>query len=501
MVTGARDVAVELAEAKRAYIVSPAGYGKTHSIAEAVSIVATSQGRQLVLTHTHAGVHSLRAKLSAMRVPSAAYRVDTIAGWCLHYAASYRLASGLQITEPRGDEWAQVYGGAERLLKSSLARDVVLASYGGLFVDEYQDCQREQHQVVLALAELLPCRVLGDPLQAIYGFRGQEMVDFDADLADFERLDDLNVPYRWKNVAADDLAEWLIHVRSQLLKGESISLIDAPVKRVGTQDGANIKACYEVLKLQGTCVAIHGFANQAHDLARKLKGSFGSMEEIECETLMSFCGSLDKIEPVGQAVALVDHASDCMTAIKSLIQAPTEKLRCGEIPLASRYSAVGHLVAPLASVAEGGGAQPMLDFLSLAKAHADTHVHRPELFGETMRTLRIMAHSTSTNYSTAAWEARNRTRQIGRRSELRAVSRTLLIKGLEYDNALVLGAEKLDRNNLYVALTRGSRTLSVQASGWTLSPKLFKATLSTGHGKGGRKPATQPQPQMDLFNF
>lgn len=41
------------------------------------------------------------------------------------------------------------------------------------------------------------------------------------------------------------------------------------------------------------------------------------------------------------------------------------------------------------------------------------------------------------------------------------MSRTLLIKGLEFDHALVLSADELDARNLYVALTRGSRSLTV----------------------------------------
>ena len=47
------------AKQKRAVIVAPAGYGKTELI---VQSVACSEGRQLILTHTHAGVDSLRKR-------------------------------------------------------------------------------------------------------------------------------------------------------------------------------------------------------------------------------------------------------------------------------------------------------------------------------------------------------------------------------------------------------------------------------------------------------
>jgi hypothetical protein len=49
-----------------------------------------------------------------------------------------------------------------------------------------------------------------------------------------------------------------------------------------------------------------------------------------------------------------------------------------------------------------------------------------------------------------AWEVRDRARRDGRRIERRIVSRTLLIKGLEFDQAIVLNADELDAKNLYV---------------------------------------------------
>jgi DNA helicase IV len=43
----------------------------------------------------------------------------------------------------------------------------------------------------------------------------------------------------------------------------------------------------------------------------------------------------------------------------------------------------------------------------------------------------------------------------------RIVSRTLLIKGLEFDHAIVANADELDAKELYVAITRGSKSLTI----------------------------------------
>ena len=60
------------------YVVAPAGFGKTHLIAAALHY---AEKRQLVLTHTYAGVNALRRKLRQVRASDGACRIDTIASW------------------------------------------------------------------------------------------------------------------------------------------------------------------------------------------------------------------------------------------------------------------------------------------------------------------------------------------------------------------------------------------------------------------------------------
>jgi hypothetical protein len=59
------------------------------------------------------------------------------------------------------------------------------------------------------------------------------------------------------------------------------------------------------------------------------------------------------------------------------------------------------------------------------------------------------------------------------------VARTLLIKGLEFAHAIVIDADGLDARNLYVALTRGSSSLTVVSASDTLTaPKPAAANRS-----------------------
>ena len=158
------DIAQLVASLKCGIVVAAAGCGKTEQIARATQI---AEGRRLILTHTHAGVDALRARLKTHKVSSEKFRVDTIAGWCLRYAASFPKRSSLTCANPRSDkEWNAVYEAAARLIQSGAVKGVLASSYAGVFVDEYQDCSGLQHQVIKAIAGYLPVCVFGDPLQA-----------------------------------------------------------------------------------------------------------------------------------------------------------------------------------------------------------------------------------------------------------------------------------------------------------------------------------------------
>ena len=64
-------------------------------------------------------------------------------------------------------------------------------------------------------------------------------------------------------------------------------------------------------------------------------------------------------------------------------------------------------------------------------------------------------------------EFRYRGRPVGRK---RLIGTTSLVKGLEFDHAIVLDAGCLSRKELYVALTRGAKSLTIVSSVPILSP-------------------------------
>jgi superfamily I DNA/RNA helicase len=237
----ARNAALELARAEDVCLVAPAGFGKTDVIARAVAHHST--GPQLILTHTHAGVRALRRRLARYGATARAFHLDTIAGFALRYAASRPRTAQLSTAQPVGNQWQEVYGAAEKVLHTPLIGTVLKNSFTGVFVDEYQDCAQAQHSLILRLKELLPTRIVGDPLQGIFDFEGG-VVDWDADVFPvFARLDDLDIAWRWRTTNPA-LGEWLLELRNNLINGTKTNLDGAPLDWIAsTHPAQQLAAC------------------------------------------------------------------------------------------------------------------------------------------------------------------------------------------------------------------------------------------------------------------
>jgi len=236
---------IDILTIDRGTVTAPAGCGKTHLIAETLTR-HTGTKRVLVLTHTNAGVAALRGRLDHAGVPSKAYRLSTIDGWAMRLISTFPARSAhnpdlLKLETPSTD-YPNIRVAAAKLLKAAHVSDILAASYARLIVDEYQDCSIRQHAIVSFAAQTLSTCVLGDPLQAIFGFGSDGLVNWDDQVCTYFPLaGELTTPWRWINANAEPLGQWLLEVRGKLLSGEPIDLRAAPpavswVNLDGTED-------------------------------------------------------------------------------------------------------------------------------------------------------------------------------------------------------------------------------------------------------------------------
>jgi hypothetical protein len=453
----ARDVAAELAEANRHVLIAPAGHGKTRALADAVG---SAGGRQLALTHTHAGIRSLRRHLAIAGVGSGAVSLETIAGFARRWAGTYPQISGWVETGPV-PVWDGIYSAAAAVLDRPQLIEALVRSYDGLFVDEYQDCTTDQHALVLHLANHLPTRLLGDPLQGIFDFGGQQLIDFDdAVFPEFERLPDLDVPWRWRQSNAA-LGEELLQIRDDLLTyGETDLAQYRTIRRINPHPAAPVTTCRGVAEQGGSAVAIRAQPSQAHALARMLGGEFVSMEEAEGKAVIEAAQAIESAAGPARVTALLDVMADCTTKVVPALATARQRFAAGEIPSVPKGKNAS-AVAALVALAETDALQPLAPAIRELCAYPDAVVYRPEVPSDLIEAARLHALDRHPSLVEAAVGVRERARRFGRQLAQRTVSRTLLVKGLEFDHAIVFDSDSQNFKHLYVALTRGSRSVTV----------------------------------------
>lgn len=464
------------------YVVAPAGFGKTYLIAQATS---HSAGRQLILTHTYAGVNALRRKMRVLGVSERLYNIDTIASWSLRICLSYSETSGWREERPAdSQQWNGLYDACARLLDHAFIRRIVCASYCGLYVDEYQDCSIQQHGVVLKLARYLPSRVLGDPLQGIFDFDGQYPVDWTRDVEGrFERLGTLETPHRWIQAGASDLGSWLRNARTCLEQGQPIDLkVNRPAMvRFRQADAdpqalirAQTNACqYLPCERTHTVIAIHkgsqDYKAKCHKLSRNLGGHFSSIEEVEGKDLFSFIRKIERARSDKDRLKeIVEFAKRCMTAVEQNLPAGTLRGEQVAIRASTRNpeaacKANEYLAAP--------GSSAISSLLVALKQTQGVEIVRADLFYRALGVLNKHTLHPELSLSEAAEKYQGEFRYKGRPiSRRKLIGTTLLVKGLEFDHAIVLDAASLSKKELYVALTRGARSLTIISANSVLNP-------------------------------
>lgn len=460
-------------------IKAAAGCGKTHRIAHAVKKMASSKECRpaLILTHTHAGVDSLRKKLKGNCVPPANFHVDTIAAWALRYSKSFPTMSGLTVTEPNDEQWEDVYQAAAQLLKSSSAREVVRISYCKVYVDEYQDCTLNQHELILELGKLIPCRILGDPLQGIFNIGGSTLIDWDDHVVPhFHIKEDLTTPWRWKQTP--ELGKWLISARSNLENNQPIDLAGLPSSVIWKQLPSNgavadiqRETCFKSCK-NGTTIAIHNINNQCYHIAKSLRGLFSCVEAINCKDLMDSAENIHNASGSARALEVLAFAKKCMTQVSTILSPVQEQaFRDNKTPAWQSNNKHKEQIASLVNVAEQSSLAPVLLALQAIRKNPGSVLYRRELFYEMLRAIKGFESGDHDSLREAAWHIRNITRRSGRKLGQCTIGTTLLVKGLEFDHSIILDADGMDKKNLYVAMTRGAKTLTILSRGQVLNPR------------------------------
>jgi hypothetical protein len=474
-------------DALPASVVLPAGAGKTHLLAAAAKHVVDGGGKVLVITHTNAGVHAVAARLKRFGVTTDIH-VTTITSLAFRLARGYPVLGERIVPRVMVPDDSQAYvQAATRALASAHIQAVLRASYTHVLVDEYQDCNTEHHAMVLKIKDAVGrVGVLGDPLQAIFGF-SEELPEWDGVLSDFPEHPDITPePRRWAG-HNQDLGAWLFKIRSHLTDGRVLPLDNPnypPGVRFTDISGnylgvANAARSALSLPADETVLIVSArHAASGRSIAGQLDGLYTVMEEVAGSFIGSWLTRLFDADPADYASWLFDFTKKCHAKYGILDPDPLGKCYArGEtgshlLSTSAKREPVRIAIEALDRVVANPTLGELAAAMDVIPSSPGIRLHSHEAWYDAKTAIRgAAAHgSDKALLHTELAKARGSLRHAGRRERRRIISRTLLVKGLEYDHVIIADAgNHAEVNDLYVALTRARKSIHILANGGSIT--------------------------------
>lgn len=453
-------------------LVAPAGYGKTHSIAKAVKrIHEQSEDTILVLTHTNAGITSIREKFKKEKVNSKGVSILTIAGFLqkiVHSLSKNRIVQGNDTDE----FYNKLYEEAYSLFQNNrLLKKVIENSYRHIFVDEFQDCNKVQYDIIGTVAKWnVKVHCLLDPLQTIF--------DFEKDHPDYlswvrrcsksspNRVFELKTPYRWRNAKSNletKVPNWRKTIFDAIV--DQTYPIDLEGLAGATYKKVNAAEFYpymsSLISNNDNILVLHSHSQAGNisirgQIAQKTGYRLRLIESIDNPDFYATAETIDNS-------LLVDESSE--TIICSVLNICKTSTSCQEKWIKNNRLVVkqGEEDAKKAERLRAAISNPskklaIANGLSVLTKEIGLKVQRIELLNDIIKAL-ISSESSGKNIKLEIELKRNIARIQGRKLYGKVIGTTLLTKGLEADTVVLINPSNLLVNksglmHLYVALTR-----------------------------------------------
>lgn len=464
-----REEAIRVLAAAPCSVEMPAGTGKTHLLATAVAVGAEAGQRSLVLTHTNAGVDAIRKRLHRFGVPPALYRVDTLTSWAFTLTRSYSQIAGIAPSELPDWSHSDAYvSGASKVVVSTAIADVHSTSFDYLFVDEYQDCSLVHHDFVLALAAAISKTVvLGDRLQGIFTFGGP-MATWDGHvLVSFPHHQLPIHPHRWAGHNSD-LGAWLLDVRRLLVADTEFDFAHHSVPGLtfvrGTGPTALAEIAHSFRDFNESVVLLDKWPRDVANHASRLGGSYTVMEDISGNFMRE---TLTTVPPSGHpalASWFARFAKGCIVGLSGIDATVLARLNQGQTVSHYQRNGIEPVLAALDALLANPTYEQLVTTATTVRSTPGLRVYRWEAWNDTREALALTVTNGEPPLDNLA-RVRDRLRRSGRRNESRVASRTLLVKGLEYDHVIIANLGKMtDPHNLYVALSRARKSVTILGS-------------------------------------
>ncbi len=473
---------------KRGLLIAPAGHGKTTVIADCIKL-CPERSCQLVLTHTHAGLASLKNKFKCKNINPSKYHLETITGFAKRYVSAFSDTSTLP-DEDNSNYFDVVLERCYTLFCSSVVRNIIEVSFDGIFVDEYQDCTIDQHNMIMMLGSRLPLHLLGDPLQGIFSFEGRPLVSFKDDLSQFTCFNFLDTPWRWK-ITNPSLGNFISKIRADLLIGKSVNLRNQFQQRVSIliqsadrEDRIrNLAKLLRFLKDDSILIIYPSYKDRANgrielrgglheriSLKKRVDYSdkFSILDAIDSphydrcarmvDSYLSECVYNCQIKKVATLYNIINHFFLKKSEVDKWISKDKNAFK-NRIKANASYSLA--LNVKYSSFEESPNLIHFLDVLSfIVELPGIKCYHR--VFYRIMKECCSIAIMNKLSMTESMKLLKSRIRHQGRRIDRYCIGTTLLTKGLEFDTVVIWDAHKFDNpKDFYVAISRARKHLYI----------------------------------------
>jgi DNA helicase-2/ATP-dependent DNA helicase PcrA len=470
----------------KSLLIAPAGYGKTYSLAECLMYTPDNK-RQLVLTHTHAGIASIREKVNAMGVNSSKHHIETITGFAQKYVLA--LCDPAEIPPQEKETYFDtIIEKAIELLKLESVKRIIKYSYDGLFVDEYQDCSKGQHCMIMLLADVLPTHILGDAMQGIFDFKNTALVDFENDLIDFECRMSLETPWRWRKEGNNaNLGESFKAIRAILdSDNKQIDLRTFPgffyhnikEKDIYQWGSTYLKSINELItnprglpELESLLLIVpdaYQYSNLNSRAALKSRIDYSQqltlLEALDEKDYYNICKNIDRlIEDISNRIHKIKSLKE--EVFSELFNKTEIKSWFGDNTIIKRTGDHKQNSLLLKNYIDSFIREPSIlniySIILFMKNDLHLKTKRRELLNSILKAMQS-AITEQTSVYEAMKQQKNRIRRVGRKIYGKCMGTTLLTKGLEFDTVVVLNAHRFESyKHFYVAITRACKKLII----------------------------------------
>ncbi len=458
----------EFVSQKKSMLTAPAGFGKTHTIAECLKHTQESE-TQLILTHTHAGIASIKEKIKKQKIPSSKYSVETITGFAQKYVLAFYTGNDIPDQENNREYYPFIIEKATELLKYNSIKKVVSATYNGLFVDEYQDCTLNQHELIVVLSSLFNTRIFGDHMQGIFGFN-ETLVDLDdsSTFSEFTKYEQ-ETPWRWIKGENPHLGENLKSIRKKLEENQTLSLDlynSIETYTYAEVDLYNPKKNYN-RKVRGlldekSILIIHPVSSSINPrikIIQLFNNRLSLVESIDDNDFYSMSQCADEITKENIVLQLRDLSYNLFN--KSGLDNWFNNKGFKKKTKGEERRKVEPIINMISVLENRISFSIISNILREINNLEKVRCYRRELINSFCKALEE-ADFNGVTVLEAMTNKRNSIRRMGRKVIGKCIGTTLLTKGLEFETVVILNAHRFEcPKHLYVALTRASKKLIV----------------------------------------